>query len=177
MPLGTEVGLGPGHIVLDGDPVTPAKGHAPQFSAHVCCSQTAGWIKMPLGTQVGLGSGDIVLDGDPAPSNKEHSTPHSSAHVYSGQTDVLDGTQLPPLGKRHSSPCLFGPYLLWPNGRPSQLLLSLVNFIVTGQSQSGTMNKWKYSRNYARQKRGYCRLQITSSKLYYTVSIIAIADE
>jgi len=27
MPLGTEVGLGPGHIVLDGDPdLTPPKG-------------------------------------------------------------------------------------------------------------------------------------------------------
>jgi len=25
MPLGTEVGLGPGDIVLDGDPVPPAK--------------------------------------------------------------------------------------------------------------------------------------------------------
>jgi len=28
MKLGMEVGLGPGHIVLDGDPV-PAKGHSP----------------------------------------------------------------------------------------------------------------------------------------------------
>jgi len=26
--------------------------------------------------------------------------------------------------KGHSSPLLFGPCLLWPNGRPSQLLLS-----------------------------------------------------
>ena len=26
MPLGMEVGLGPGHIVLDGDPALPAKG-------------------------------------------------------------------------------------------------------------------------------------------------------
>ena len=39
MKLGTEVGLGPGHIVLDGDPATP-KGHNPQFSAHVYCDQT-----------------------------------------------------------------------------------------------------------------------------------------
>jgi len=38
-----------------------------QFSAHVCCGRTAGWIKMPLGTEVGLGPDDIVLDGDPAP--------------------------------------------------------------------------------------------------------------
>jgi len=30
MPLGTEVGLGPGHVVLDGDPIPP-KGHSPNF--------------------------------------------------------------------------------------------------------------------------------------------------
>jgi len=37
-PLGTEVDLGPGHIVLDGVPV-PAKGaqQPPLFSAHVYC--------------------------------------------------------------------------------------------------------------------------------------------
>jgi len=50
---------------------------------------------MPLGTEVGLGLNDSVLDGDPAPHPK----------------------------KLHSRP-LFGPCLLWPNGRPSQLLLS-----------------------------------------------------
>ena len=61
MKLGVEVGLSPGHIVLDGVPAPlPQKGHNPQFSALVCCGQTAGWIKMPLGTEVGLGSGDIV---------------------------------------------------------------------------------------------------------------------
>jgi len=49
MTLGTEVGLGPGDIVLDGDPALPKKGHNPYFSAHVFCGQTAGWIKMPLG--------------------------------------------------------------------------------------------------------------------------------
>jgi len=32
MPLGTEVGFGPGHIVLHGDPVLPRKrGTAPNF--------------------------------------------------------------------------------------------------------------------------------------------------
>jgi len=42
MPLGTEVGLGPGDIVLDGDPARPQKGHSSpsQFSAHVYCGQT-----------------------------------------------------------------------------------------------------------------------------------------
>ena len=138
--LGTEVGLGPGHTVLDGDtappkgaqpsnfrpmsvvangwmdqdatwyggrprpwphcvrwgPSSPSKGHvqALQFLAHVCCGQTARWIKMPLGTEVDLGPGHIALDADSAP----------------------------PKGVQH--PPLFGPCLLWPNGRPSQLLLS-----------------------------------------------------
>jgi len=58
--------LGSGHIMLDEDPAPP-KGHSPQFSAHVCCGQTAGWIKISLGMEVGLGAGGIVLDGDPAP--------------------------------------------------------------------------------------------------------------
>jgi len=59
MPLGMEIGLGPSHIVLDGNPAPlPKKGHSPQFSSHVCCGQTAGWIKMPLGTMVGLGPGN-----------------------------------------------------------------------------------------------------------------------
>jgi len=32
MPLGTEVGIDPSHIVLDGDPVpSPQKGHSPKF--------------------------------------------------------------------------------------------------------------------------------------------------
>jgi len=136
MPLGREVGLGPGHIVLDGNQLKlpSKKGNSPpnfwpcllwpnswmdpdatwyegrprprphcirwetsnspkgkppppQFSAHVCCGQTAGLIKMPLGREVGLGPGHIVLDGDQLklPSKR--------------------GTALP----------IFGPCLLWPN--------------------------------------------------------------
>jgi len=68
MLLGTEVGLGPGHIVLDGDPTPlfpPKKGAQPPFSAHVFCGQTAGLIKMPFGMKVGVDPGNIV-DGDPA---------------------------------------------------------------------------------------------------------------
>ena len=73
MKLGVQVGLGPGHIVLDWDPAElpfPKRGRSPQFSAfsaHICCGQMAGWIKMPLGREVGLSQSDIVLDGDPAP--------------------------------------------------------------------------------------------------------------
>jgi len=70
MPLGTKVGLDPGDIVLDCEPVPTPKGGtaALQFSAQVCCGQTAGWIKMPLDTEVGLGPGQTVLDVDPAPN-------------------------------------------------------------------------------------------------------------
>jgi len=50
MKLGTQVGLGPGNIVLDGDPAPlPQRGTAPQFSAHIYCGQIAAWIEMPLG--------------------------------------------------------------------------------------------------------------------------------
>jgi len=44
--------------VLDGDPAPlPKKGAEPppQFSAHVYCGQTAGWIKIALGIEVVLG--------------------------------------------------------------------------------------------------------------------------
>ena len=77
MALGMEVGLGPGHIVLDVEPSSPSqKGdRGPQFPAHFYCCQTAGWIKMPLSTEVGLSSGDIVFDRDPAPTKKGHSLP------------------------------------------------------------------------------------------------------
>jgi len=43
MPLGMEVDLAAGHIVLDGDPVQ--KGQSPQFSAQVCCAHVCcGWM-------------------------------------------------------------------------------------------------------------------------------------
>jgi len=62
MPLGMEVGLSSGNIVLDGDPAPPRqKGHSLQSSAHVCCGQTARCIRIPLGTDVGLSLGDIGL--------------------------------------------------------------------------------------------------------------------
>ena len=67
MPLDREADVGPGDIVLHED-LAPLKGaQHPHFSAHICCGQRAGWIKMPLGTEVGFVPGDIVLDGDPAP--------------------------------------------------------------------------------------------------------------
>ena len=90
MPHGMEVGLGPRHIVLDGDPARLKKGHSTtHFSADVYCGQTVGCIKMPLGTEVGLVPGDFVSDVDPCSS---------------------------PLPKRGGASPIFGPCLLWPNG-------------------------------------------------------------
>ena len=90
--LGMQVGLSPGHIVLDGDPAPlPQRGTAPQFSAHICCCQMAAWIKMSLGMELALGPGDFVLDGDPAPPAPKggQSLPKFSAHVYCAKR--LDG--------------------------------------------------------------------------------------
>ena len=127
------------HGVTWGPSFPPQKGHSPQFSAHVCCGQTAEWIKMPLGMKVGLGPGDVVLDGTQMPPKKGHS-PQFSEHVYCGQTagwikmprgtkvclspaghTVSDGgpssPNLPPPKKkvnrlsRNFCPCLF-----WSNG-------------------------------------------------------------
>ena len=67
----------------------PEKGvePPPQFSAHVYCGQTAGWIKMPLDTKVCLSPGDSVLDGaQPLPTKGVEPPPQFSAHFYCGQT-------------------------------------------------------------------------------------------
>jgi len=101
MTLGVQVGLGPGHIVLDGDSAPPPRKGAQQpplskfTSAGLACvhvihgpcllgPNAAGWIKMPFGIEVCLGSGHIVLDGNPAPPKKGH--PQFSADVCCGQT-------------------------------------------------------------------------------------------
>jgi len=97
MPLGTEVGLGPGHIVLDGSQLSPKrgisvsplvtkcvsagpcgldwinfkKGHStPTFRPMSSVAKRLYGIKMLLGVEVGLGPGDTVLDEDPAPPRK-----------------------------------------------------------------------------------------------------------
>ena len=58
-------------------PSSPStKGHNPQFSAHICCGQIAGWIKVPLGMEVGLGPGDFVLMGIQLPSPKRGQSPY-----------------------------------------------------------------------------------------------------
>jgi len=57
MKLGMRIGLGPGHIVLDGNPAPlTQRGTASQFSVHICCGQMAAWIKMSLGMELDLGT-------------------------------------------------------------------------------------------------------------------------
>jgi len=62
----------------------PLKGAQPQFSTHVYCDQTVGWMKTLLGTEIDIGPGHIVLDGDTAPPQKWHISPLFSAPVYCG---------------------------------------------------------------------------------------------
>jgi len=93
--LRKQVGLGLGHIALDGEPSSPdKKDHIPPTFGPRLLSPN-GWMHQDtiLGTEVGLGPGDSVLDGDSAP---------------------LKGVHTP----------IFGPCLLWPNGCPSHILLS-----------------------------------------------------
>jgi len=89
MKLGKRVGLGPGHIVLDGDPaLPPPKGHSHQFSVCICSRKMAEWIKMPLGMEVGLGPNHTVLDGDPTPPQKGGTAPWFLIHVCCGEAAV-----------------------------------------------------------------------------------------
>jgi len=129
MKLGMQVGLGPGHIVLDGDPAPLPKGGTPQiFGPHLlrpngCMDQDVTWYM-----ELGLGPGDFVLYGNPAPPPQKGGGPQFSAHVYCGQTAgwmklvlgmevglspgdfVLDGDPAP--SAMATSP-IFGPFLLW----------------------------------------------------------------
>jgi len=84
MKLGMQVGHGPGHIVLDGDP-SPL--------AHICCGQMAAWIKMPLDMEEGLGPGDFVLDRDPAPPPQKGAGPLPNFRPMSIVAKQLDGSR------------------------------------------------------------------------------------
>ena len=90
MPLGMEIGLGTGNIVLDGDPA-PQKEHSPKFWSMSAVAKTAGWIKMPLGTKIYLSPGYILFDDDlfclqMSTQKRDTGAPHLSAHIYCDQT-------------------------------------------------------------------------------------------
>jgi len=89
MPLGMEVGLRPEDFALDADPVRfPKRRRSPQFSAHVYCGQTAGWIKIALGMEVGLGPVHIVLDGDTAPPKRGRAPNFCPIFIVATQLDA-----------------------------------------------------------------------------------------
>jgi len=92
MPLGMEVGLGPGDIVLDGDPVPPKRGTTPNFRPMFIVAKG--------------------LDGSICHLVRRY-RPRPRRHCVRWGPSPLRGT-----------PPIFGPCLLWPNGRSSQLLLS-----------------------------------------------------
>ena len=100
MPLGMELGLGPGDFVLDGDPLpSPKRGQSLQIFGHVYCGQTAAWIKMVRGMEIGLSPDDIVLDGDPAPLPEKR-----------GRSPLPNFRPISIVAKRlHASRC----YLVW----------------------------------------------------------------
>jgi len=99
MALGMEVGLGRGHIVLDGDPaplpmgtqLSSPKGAQPPI--FVPCGQMVGWTKMSLGMEVGLGPDDFVFDGDPAPPQKKGRSPPPNFWPMSVVAKRLDGSR------------------------------------------------------------------------------------
>jgi len=91
MPRDMEAGLGLGHIVLDGDPAVPPKGHIPQSIFGPCLLWSSGWMDQDA----------IWYGGRPQPS------PHC----------VRWGSSPPPTGQRSDSigqePSIFGPCMLW----------------------------------------------------------------
>jgi len=89
--LGKQVGLGPGHIVLDGDQAPPKGGTAsPIFGQYLLWRN--GWVDQ-----------DVTWYGG---------RPRPRRHCVR----LLDGDPAPPQKKRHSFRPIFGPCLLWPNG-------------------------------------------------------------
>jgi len=97
MPLGVEVGLGPGDFVLDGDPASPKpkKGVQPPIF-NPCLLWPNGWMDQ-----------DAIWYGG---------MPRHRRHCFRWEP-------APPI---RTQPRIFGPCLLWPNGRPSQLCSDLV---------------------------------------------------
>ena len=88
-------------------------------SAHVCCGQTATWIKMPLGREVGLGPGDIVLDGNPAaPPPKGHTPIVGPCLLWRNSCMYQDTTWYRgrPQPRRHCVSCRWGPSYPSPKG-------------------------------------------------------------
>jgi len=77
MKLGTQVGLGPGHIELHGNPSPPPqRGIAPNFRPICVADKWLHGSRYALGMEVGLGPGDFVLHGDPVPPSPKRGRSH-----------------------------------------------------------------------------------------------------
>jgi len=136
MPLGTEVGLGPGDFVLDGDPAPPpqkgGKALSPIFGP--CPLWPSGWMVQDCTWHGGgpWSKPHCARCGRSSPPKK--GAPQFSAHFYCGQTVgctklplgmevglsqgdfVLDGDPAPPRQKGNRAPSpSFGPCLMWQN--------------------------------------------------------------
>ena len=87
MKFGTEVGLSPDNIVLDGNlaPLTEKGAQLPTFRLMFIVAKRLDGSRCHFVQSLGLGLGNIVLDADPAPPLKGHRPPFS-AHVCCGQT-------------------------------------------------------------------------------------------
>ena len=122
IPLGMEVGLSIGDIVLHGDPAPPGKKAQPltQFLANVQCGQAAGWIKTPLGMEVDVGPGQCLL------------WPQSSISAKAGfLLKCRNSMGNNGHGGRNASPCLISQ-------RSVQLLLWYGDFLI---SQDGSRRR------------------------------------
>jgi len=96
MPLGTEVGLGPGHIVLDGVPALSKRGTtAPTFRpksivAKLLVDQDATWQR----DRPRLSTQTTLLDGDSTPPPERGTvTPAPYFRLMSVVAKRLDGSR------------------------------------------------------------------------------------
>jgi len=155
MKLGVQVGLGSGHIVLHGKPGSPPAKEPSNFRS---ISVVAKWLDGSRCHLVGRyrhRPSNILLDGDPALSSQKgggapqvfgpyplcpNGCMDQDATWHGGRPRPRShcarwGLSSPAKG---AQPPLFDPCLLWPNGRPSQLLLSTC----TNGRPKTAENKW-----------------------------------
>jgi len=92
MQLGTDVGLGPGNIVLDGDPApplsSPEKGAEPPPILSPCLLWPNGWMDEDATWYGGRPRPklDCARWGRSPPPKKQEAQPQFSTHVCYGQT-------------------------------------------------------------------------------------------
>ena len=143
MPLCVDVGVGPGHIVLDGDPAHSSKrAELPQFLARPCLLWPSRWMDQDNTWYGGrsLPRRHCARWGPSFLPSTERGTAaaHFLAHVYCGHTVAhlsncgwmnYDATRCgcrprprphcvrwgPSSLPKSAEPPIFGPCLLWPN--------------------------------------------------------------